>query len=491
MADLTSHGLNIFSFLTQRLSWPVPMVRWKAGREIRDLLENELTRDRMTSQLFETLDACRTESEVCSILNLFLLTNKDARPERSALINHIGHPSILADYILERMYGWGKGIGRWLTAHSGQAPLGFTGSNYFKEHKTAHVPPVFWNRLRELEDQTHLPFVRQWAFEWENLCERTGMRFTRYPDYFDDVMERRSGIVGQYQQGQTEVLRSAHIRTFALAVSKWNMPQERAMDELFDHIPAISGLFDLEPVEKPSWLENFPHDCLDDGVDLKAVVQGFVAKIRGADKQILSFTSPFEIDDANYGHVQLSAFLATDDFVLKDKDSLFEPDAFCDARTNLTIETVWPNRPIEAFSFKGRTGRAVPICHGILPVPHGHWMGHSFSTGIPVLASYCLAGTKNLRVRNGALELVVDGTLTSETSIWHSSWSPHYPQDGGHTRNGVCMTASSNDLKGVLEGRPHDLKLGWLLKVKVWKRDKEYGDYELKDRQIFVFDDQI
>lgn len=111
MAELTSRGVNIHSFLTQRLSWPVPMVRWKAGREIRDMLENELTRDRMTSQLLESLDACRTESKVCSILNLFLLTNNDSRPERSALIGHIGHPSILADYILERMYGWGKGIG--------------------------------------------------------------------------------------------------------------------------------------------------------------------------------------------------------------------------------------------------------------------------------------------------------------------------------------------------------------------------------------------
>lgn len=369
--------------------------------------------------------------------------------------------------------------------------MGFAESDYFKEHKTAHVPPVFWHRLQEIEDQTHLPFVRQWAFEWENLCERTGIRFTRYPDYCDDVMERRSGIVGQYQQGQTEVFRSAHIRTFALAVSKWNMPHERAMDELFDHIPAISGLFDLEPVAKPRWLENFPHECLDDGVDLKEVVRGFVAKMQCADKQVLSFTSPFEIDDAKYGHVQLSAFLATDDFILKDNDSLFEPAGFCDARANLTIETEWPNRPIEACSFKGRTGRAAPVCQQILPVPHGHWMSHYFSTGIPVLASYCLAGNKNLRVRNGALELMVDGVLTSETSVWHSSWSPHYARHGGHTRNGVCVEALPHVLEGVLEGRLHDLKLGWLLNVRVWKRDKEYGDYELKARHVFVFDDEI
>jgi hypothetical protein len=263
------------------------------------------------------------------------------------------------------------------------------------------------------------------------------------------------------------------------------------MDKLFDHIPAISGLFDLEPVEKPTWLESFPHDCLDDAADLKAALQKFVAKVRGTDEQVLSFTSPFEIEDARHGHVQLSAFLATDDFVLKDKGGPFEPDEFCDARMNLTIETEWPNKPIEAFVFEGRTGQAVPVCHGVLPVPHGHWMGHYFSTGIPVIASYCLPGTKKLRVRNGTLELVVDGVPASVTSIWHSSWSPHYAQDGGHTRNGVSVKAASNVLKRILEGQSHDLKLGWLLKVKVWKRDKEYGDYELKESQAFVFDDEI
>jgi hypothetical protein len=380
-------------------------------------------------------------------------------------------------------------------ARSGQnrgGSLGaYTQSDYFKEHKTAHVPPVFWHRLKELEQQTQLPFVRQWAFEWQTLCEQTGTRFTRYPDYFDDVMERRSGIVGQYQQGQAEVLRSAHIRTFALAVSKWNMPQERALDELFDHIPAISGLFDLEPYEKPTWLENFPHDCLDDASDLQAVMRRFISKFRGTDGQVLSFTSPFEIDDARHGHVQLSAFLATDDFELGDTDSLFEPSRFCDTRKNLTIEIEWPDRSIEASFLKGRTGQATPICNGVHPVPHGHWMGHYFSTGIPVVANYCLPGVKSLRVRNGALELMVDGIPASVTSVWHDFWSPHYAQDGGNTRNGVSVEVASSVLNKVLEGRSDGLKLGWLLKTKVWKRVADYGDYELKERQAFVFDDEI
>lgn len=491
MADLTSQGLNIFSFLTQRLSWPVPMVRWKAGREIRDLLENKLTRDRMTSHLFEALDICRTESEVCSILNLFLLADHQARPERSALVSHIAHPSILTDFLLERMYGWGKGIGRWLTAHSGQAPLGFTPSTYFEEHKTAHLPPVFLHNLQDLERRTRLPFVRQWAFEWQKLSEQTGIRFTRYPDYFDDIMEQRAGIVGQYQQGQTEVFRSAYIRTFSLAVSEWKMPQKQALDELFDHIPAISGLFDLEPVERPTWFGSFPQDCQGSSANLHAAIRQFVAGQRGTDDQVLAFSSPFEIDHVRHGHFKLSPFLATKNFELGDLDNLYEPDRFCDARENLSVEIVWPERPIDGSYFDGVSGRAVPICNGILPVPHGHWLGHYFSTGIPTLASYCLPGVKRLQVRNGSLELMVDDVPVSETSVWHDSWSPHYAKGGGTTRNGVSVKVTSDVLKSIVEKRPDGLKLGWLLKTKVWKREKDFDDYKLVQRQKFVFDDEI
>ena len=491
MADLSSHGLDIFSFLTQRLRWPVPMVRWRAGREIRGLLKDKVTRDRMTRQLFVALDMCRTESEVCSILNLFFLTDKEAHPERSALISHIGHPSILTDFLLERMYGWGKGIGHWLTAHSGHVPKGFTQSAYFEEYKAAHVPPIFWHRLRELEQATGLPFVRQWAFEWQNLCERTGIRQTRYPDYFDDITEQRAGIVGQYQQGQTEVFRSAHIRTFSFAVSKWNMPRERALDELLNHIPAISGLFDLEPIERPAWLGSLPQDCLDHPAALRAVVQKFVTDQRETDNQVLSFSSPFEINHVRYGHVKLSAFLATENFELGDKDSLFEPGGICDAREKLTIEIEWPERPIDDFSFDGRSGRAIPICNELHPVPHGHWLADYLRTGIPTVASYCLPGVKRLRVRNCSLELLVDDILVSVTSVWHDSWSPHFAKDGGNTRNGVSVNVASDILKSIVNGWSDGLKLGWLLRAKVWDRERDFDDYKLVQRQTFVFDDEI
>lgn len=491
MAELKSQASDTLSFLTQRLNWPVPMVRWRAAREIRSLLECEDTRDEMSEKLLDFLEMCKTESEVCAVLNLFLLSDEKARPTRSSLISRLNHPSILADFLLERMYGWGKGAGGWLGAHSGPAPLNFVPSVYFEKHKSAHLPPIFFDRLKELESYSGAPFVKQWAFEWHTLCEQTGTRFTRYPDHFNDVMETRSGIVGQYQQRQTEAMRSAHIRTFARAVSEWNMPQGQALDELFDHIPAISGLFDLEPIERPIWLGDFPKKCLDDTVGLKELLQGLLSEFRGKDERILSFTSPFKIDDARHGHLQLSAFLATEDFKLGNEKDIFEPPTFCDARKNLSVETEWSGRSMEDSSMEGQTGRAIPICNGIHAVPHGHWMSNYFSAGILVLAGYCLPGGKNLRVRNGELELIIDEVVISVTSVWHDFWTPHYAQNGGHTRNGVSVEVTSDVLNKISEGRSDGLKLGWFLKTWVWKPDTDYGEYKLTERRTFVFDDEI
>ena len=86
---------------------------------------------------------------------------------------------------------------------------------------------------------------------------------------------------------------------------------------------------------------------------------------------------------------------------------------------------------------------------------------------------------------------MVDDIPVSETSVWHDSWSPHYARDGGNTRNGVAVKVSADTLKLISENRPDGLKLGWLLKTKVWKREKDFDDYKLVQRQAFVFDDEI
>jgi hypothetical protein len=134
MVPLVNSAPFALSFLFQRLKWPVPMSRWRTAKEIRNLLNDPGTRSSTTDALLDYLDQCKTESEVCEVLTIVFLTSPVGRPARAALASRIHCPSILADIILERTYGRGRGIGGWGQAHSGRAPADFVGGSYFEEH---------------------------------------------------------------------------------------------------------------------------------------------------------------------------------------------------------------------------------------------------------------------------------------------------------------------------------------------------------------------
>lgn len=120
MVPLANSNAVTLSFLFQRLKWPVPMVRWRTAKEIRNLLNDPGTRSATTDALLDYLDQCKTESEVCEILTIVFLTSSVCRPTHTAIASRIHCPSILADIILKRTYGLGSGIGGWDQAQLGK-----------------------------------------------------------------------------------------------------------------------------------------------------------------------------------------------------------------------------------------------------------------------------------------------------------------------------------------------------------------------------------
>src|SRR3546814_16451668 len=162
-------------------------------------------------------------SDVCSsdltILTVFLMARPVARPASSVLATTLLHPSILAKVLLRHLGGTGDL--EWEQAHSGAAPDEFEPEAYFEEFRTAHVPPILSTNLTWLERTSRRPFMRQWAFEWQKLQERTGVQRNDYPYYFDSFEEVRSGIIVQYLQGQGAPYRSVDLRTTPLAGDRW------------------------------------------------------------------------------------------------------------------------------------------------------------------------------------------------------------------------------------------------------------------------------
>ena len=467
-------------FLAARLSWPVPLVRWRAARVLRDLVDAPATRHEATRQLLRRLATARCESEVCTILTVFLMAQPMARPASSVLATTLRHPSVLADVLLRHL-GGADGL-EWEEAHSGPAPEEFEPEAYFEEFRTAHVPPILSSNLTGLERTSRRPFMRQWAFEWQRLQEATGIPRTDYPYYFDSFLEVRSGIIGQYIQGQGELYRSAYLRTLARGVEHWRLPSELAETYAMDVVPAVPGLFEIDPVRRPDWLGDIPERCAEMPDDIEGFARKLIDVSRGMEMRPVSLNIPIDAAVAPFGTLEFSAFLVTDEF--PNEGALEERVEHGDFEAAFCIAGERPQTPLHLYSDEG-PGTAAPVCLSMLPQPYGYWQGHYLATGLPVPASYVLPPPTHLRCTRSGLELLNFDRLVARTAVWHDRWSPEYPR-GGHTRCGACAMLEPAVLDAAMTqlGR----RLIWKVRIRLWSRERDYGDYNLVERSVVLPD---
>lgn len=473
------------SFLFQRLKWPVPMTRWRTAKEIRNLLNDPGTRSSTIDALLDYLDECKAESEVCEILTIVFLTLPVGRPTHSAIAQRIHCPSILADTILEQTYGLGSGIGGWEQAHSGQAPTNFGGGNYFEEHNTAHVPPIFKNNLMELERSSGYPFLQHWAYEWKILGDRLGTRYTRYPQYFDDGLDARSGIMGQYWQRMRDVFLSAYLRTLAYAVSEWGMPQRIAEDYSLDMVHGIAGLFDVEPSTRPTWLSDFPERFCAPGADFTPLIRSLVGATRVDGMRLVSLDTPVSSSVRKYAQLLLSAHLVTPDYELADGAILYEKLLLMPVAHILELKGPTATIKIQEASVEGKLGDEVAVCNCLFPMPFGCWQGDYMNLGLKIPAPYVIQDSE-IQCAHESIDCITsDGKVASRTRIWNDNWVPQHPKSGS-TR---CGTATMID-EGMLAEAMERLrrKLAFFIRLRIWDRERDYGEYLESEHTFFLPD---
>jgi hypothetical protein len=408
------------------------------------------------------------------MLTVFLMARPVARPASSVFATTLRHPSVLAGVLLRHLGGTDEL--EWEQAHSGPAPDEFEPEAYFEEFRTAHVPPILSTNLTGFQRTSGRPFMRQWAFEWQKLQESTGVPRTEYPYYFDSFSEVRSGIIGQYIQGQGELYRSAYLRTLALAVERWRLPADLAETTAMDVVPAVPGLFEIDPIKRPTWLVDIPERCAASPDDLGRFARELIDASRTLEMRPVTLDIPIDSAVAQYGTLEILAFLVTDEFttehVPEDRIEL------ADFEAAFSIAGDRPETPIAQFSDDG-PGAAAPVCPSMLPQPYGFWQGHYFATGMPVPASYVVPSSTHLRCTRSGLELVNSNRLVAKTAFWHDRWSPDYPREG-NTRCGVCAMLEPALLEAAMArlGR----RLVWKARIRLWRRERDYGDYNLVER---------
>ena len=462
MVSVRADATVALTMLMDRLSWPVKMVRWKAAKAIRGLIEDQSTRAAATARLLQWLGERPLESEVASGLSVFLIVAPDARPGLSELCSRIARPSLLSEMLVEKMYG--RHCGGWEQAHSGVVPVGFLASKYFEDHKAAHVPRIFSNRLEGLGELYGLPLMRQWAYEWQALTDETRTVATSYPSYLGDFALQRSGVVGQFVQRQAEVFRSAYLRTLAFAVSEWGMPLRIAAPYLFHTLSTLPDLFNVEPQERPKWLGQTPAKSLVDGADLEAIGRRIVNAAKTRDWSLVALGSPFPADRAEFGDLTLAAFFITDDFVPSEEQELdtigdlLYPD---DLRFNMTREA------LEVKPIQGRKGTAISVCSEAHPIFHGFWHDDYFQRGLSLPAPYCFEKATTQRADVAGLKILLDGDEVAKATLWHDAWSPLYGK-GSPTRYGIATTMRRDKLNAA--AKRFGMKIGWFVRVAFMKK---------------------
>ncbi|MER9215149.1 hypothetical protein NKI54_24280 [Mesorhizobium sp. M0663] len=478
----TDTSESALSLLMDRLSWPVKMVRWRTAKAIRRLLEQESTREKATRALLDWMATRDLESEVCSALSLLTVVNETARPNLRDVAACVKRPSILSDILLEVAYGWS--LGGWDEGLRPDVPEYFEPSEYFEQHKTAHVPPILLNSLSKLEAKSGKPFKRQWAYEWHVMREETGILFTQYPYYFGDFALARSGIHGQFLQRQSELYRSAYLRVLAYAVAAWDMPVRLATQYCLDVLPAVPRLFEVEPQPRPKWVADFPAKLHDPSADFqklgRALVKAGVSKSRVA----VSLDVPLPKEIAEFGAVSATAYLCSADFEPAEDFDPFLPETLVFSH-DVGLGDDISFRDFEDVRVDGKVGWCAPVSTHLIPMPSGLWHDEYIGAGMAIPAAYCFDSTPRLSADDRGLALFIGKDVVATTSFWHDDWTPLVPKKGA-TRVGVVSCINRRLLKKTLQR--FEARLGWFVRLSALEGERIYGDLKPREQLTFFLD---
>jgi hypothetical protein len=487
MAPVASSIESTLLVLLERLNWPVRMVRLVTAREYAALLSSPVHGKKAVTAYLRWLARRELESQVATGLAVLLCTANEHLPSFLDVCKAIRQPSIIADMLLQHIYGFGNRKGGWHTAHSGVAPKDFVPEKYFEDHKTAHVPVIFSNQIERLESKFWFSFGRQWAFEWRKLMDRGGMPYSDFPYHFVGNLAR-SGIVGQFELAQSDVMRSAYLRMLACAVAEDAMTAQQAGFYAMDCLPLNRGLFRVKPVDRPSWLSDIPEQCCAAGASLEAGARKLIGKnINSAGMRPVSLLTPIKPSLCEFGDFTVSAVMATDEFVPPEmNEPYFSPGVLWPLRDAITFEGRLDEEKIARFTVQGKTGRCTPVCLDVFPMPFGYWLADYLVAGYALPAAYLFEDPPEVSCDERGIGVQADGLAVAKISIWHDHWTPLYAKDGGFTRCGILTEMSMPHLGQALER--HGLRLGWVAQLRFWSRATDYGEYELTTRREFFFD---
>ena len=492
MASLTRPRLeDTIRMLIERINWPVRMVRLQVAREYAALLGSPNYRH-LASQIFlNWIRDRKLESEVVSALAILACTPEQYLIPFQQLKANIQCPSILADVLVQNIYQ--RSLGGWLDAHSVEAPPSFAGDMYFDKYKHSHVAPILDHVFGGLEKQYRFPFLKQWKFEWRTLVESTNAPLSSFPYHFmnwanlDWANYRDSGVEGQFIQRQSDVYRSAYLRTLAFAVSHWKMPALFAADVALFSLPVNLELIKLRPGARPKWSADISERNCEPNAPMEPLIREILTKADSKSQmRPVCIKIPVSSNVSLFGDLWITAVLVSADYIPNSGNGpRFSQGVDWPLHDGISFRGSLPRTDIAKFASQGLRGSAIPCCLDLWPTHAGFWHGDYYQLGLSAPATYLFSGDLCIACTEHRVEIFNEQTLTATVSIWHDDWSPLYPKKGT-TRCGLVTDMRRSDIARAEQEL--GLKLGWLARLRLWRREKDYSPFELTERQVFLRD---
>ena len=250
-------------------------------------------------------------------------------------------------------------------------------------------------------------------------------------------------------------------------------------------VHGVAGFFDVEPGARPEWLSDFPERFFAPGADLTLLIREFVHNARAQGMRLVSLKTPVASSVQKFAILTLSAHLVTPDYELPDNAFLYEKILPLLIKDTFELKGPPAEITIEEASTEGKSGNEVAVCSRLFPIPFGTWQGDYFGMGLSITAPYTVPNTE-IRCTHESIDCIAsDGKVASRTRIWNDNWTPPHPK-GGWTRCGTATMIDEVVLAEAMErlGR----KLAFFVRLRIWDREREYGDYSESKRTFFLLD---
>lgn len=459
-----------------RLGLPVPMAKLQVMHDIAASLRDEESAPVVWNALLRWLKSRELESEVLEGLCPLILAKGARVLELSTLRLSIERPSILSDFLIAQSFGSPLMVAAWLHSHSEEVPALLQLKEELEELSSARVvPPLFGNRLRALELRSGKPFLRQWAYEFTLL--RTRAVYTDGSDFGYFRGDTTNGT-GMFTGKRSHLARSAFLRTLALAVARWGMPQDLAEVVAQFALPAEPILLKLLPGSPPPWataVHTWPMDDLN-GSPTTTIAQlvGHIEHHTG--QTLLHFkgcicSSKTMRVDAEVTTVLAARGVADPEDVFKFQNVLLGKVEIPRANSESFNSCSWPLEN----TLPGKDGAEyLPALLSII----GNIVGYLSSDLLHLLPQiptvHSTEGAITAIPEVGGVSIMYGGGCVGRVDYWNWRWQPMREMNS-LPPSAVCTTLSADAVEKLLHVRGYTVIRCW--KISVSTRDTDYGSW--------------